>query len=234
VPPAAFTKEMKADAIEEKPPRGEGEKSWWVAETLRRVPLAYWEKRFQMNPVTILAALAKDDYATSFLYAATEAVQTFPGHDHWLEPLWDALYNLKSKNILGKVDLLHSFSKICVERIPEKFIVKFEDRKGKEIHAGEFDTAWFEWTLKTPIPWNDSFADLLFKHLQKSDSVIQFVNAFAPFFPKRFLPPLRALLAKMKQEKPYFAKNIAEGLDLLASCEEFETLLQQCRTGGGG
>ncbi len=112
-PPTEFTKTMKADGLEEKPPRGVGEKAWWISESLRRVPLTHWEKRFQMSPSKILAALSNDDDYASVLHAWTYTVQWFPEHDHWFEPLWDAW------NAVKKSTVCRSCPERCFDDEPE-------------------------------------------------------------------------------------------------------------------
>ncbi|MCL2118696.1 MAG: DUF5691 domain-containing protein [Planctomycetaceae bacterium] len=224
-PPAAFTKEMKADAIEEKPPKGVGEKSWQVTELLRRVRLTHWETRFQLSPTAILAALAKDDYYSSFLYAATYIVQWFDDHDHWLEPLWDAWESVKPKTVSEALDVRNALFHYCLKRLPEKFIAKLNDRKGSEhLHSYIID-AWFNLALKTPIPWDDAFVQSLLLYIKDSSFIIRFVNGLAPFFPKHFYSTLSALLEKLEQKAAYYAKDVAACRDELAYCEEFERLL---------
>jgi len=41
-PPAECTREMQRDGIDPKPPRGVGEKAWWLQESVARTPLSFW------------------------------------------------------------------------------------------------------------------------------------------------------------------------------------------------
>ena len=226
-PPVAFTKEMKADAIEEKPPRGVGEKSWWVAELLRRVPLTHWETRFQLSPTAILAALAKDDYYSSFLYAATYVLQWFDDHEHWLEPLWDAWEVLKPKSVPEALDVRMVLYKHCLERVPEKFIAKLQKRKGSANETLDLHDAWLNWALKIPTPWDDVFVESLLSFMRENTDIVLF-HHLVSYFPQRYYPALRALLDGF-EKKAYYTKNVAACRDELAYCEEFQRLLAECR-----
>jgi hypothetical protein len=57
--PAAFDAAWKADAIEEKPPAGLGEKAHWAQQVLGLVPASRWIRKFGIAPAELVALAAK-------------------------------------------------------------------------------------------------------------------------------------------------------------------------------
>lgn len=68
--PAAFDPKWKADALEEKPPAGVGEKAHWTQQVLALVPVSHWTKKFDL-PAAALFELARksSDWAELLLGA---------------------------------------------------------------------------------------------------------------------------------------------------------------------
>jgi hypothetical protein len=61
--PAECTREMQRDGLEVKPPRGMGEKAWWLQQMLQCIPPRRWTETWQATPEQILALLADTDFA---------------------------------------------------------------------------------------------------------------------------------------------------------------------------
>ena len=57
-PPTALEKDAIRDGITEKPPRGTGEREWWLAQIIRAVLPSHWVRRFGAGPDTLIAATA--------------------------------------------------------------------------------------------------------------------------------------------------------------------------------
>lgn len=57
--PAAFDPAWKADAIEEKPPAGVGEKAHWAQQFLGLVPPAHWTEKFGLDAAALVALAVK-------------------------------------------------------------------------------------------------------------------------------------------------------------------------------
>lgn len=54
--PDTCGKEMQRDAIEPKPPKGTGEKTWWLIQLLTAAPLTAWETKWHLTPAELIAA----------------------------------------------------------------------------------------------------------------------------------------------------------------------------------
>jgi hypothetical protein len=52
--PAAFDPAWKADAVEEKPPAGVGEKAHWTQQILALVPFSHWTEKFELDPAALV------------------------------------------------------------------------------------------------------------------------------------------------------------------------------------
>jgi len=68
--PAAFDPAWKADALEEKPPAGVGEKAHWLHQILALVPIGFWTEKFALAPTALLELAEKSpDWADLLLGA---------------------------------------------------------------------------------------------------------------------------------------------------------------------
>ena len=60
-PPAACDRAMQRDGVRRRPPKGTGERAWWLEQLLVRTPLASWVGRLGASPAAILR-LAPDEW----------------------------------------------------------------------------------------------------------------------------------------------------------------------------
>jgi hypothetical protein len=91
--PAGFDPAWRRDGLEEKPPRGLGERAWWLTQILSLVPPAHWESRFGADPASIVAAAKTNEWASSLCTGWTRAALLFRTAP-WAAPLlawWYAL-----------------------------------------------------------------------------------------------------------------------------------------------
>ncbi len=82
--PEACDKAMVRDGIEAKPPKGVGEKAWWLQQLLAATPLSTWTVRWPI--ATLLQAAAKSDWHTPILVGLATAAQRQQNAD-WCEAL---------------------------------------------------------------------------------------------------------------------------------------------------
>lgn len=68
--PAAFEAGWKADAIEEKPPAGIGEKAHWTQQMLALIPLRHWAEKFQLGPAAVIELAVKAEDSADLLLGA--------------------------------------------------------------------------------------------------------------------------------------------------------------------
>ncbi|HST87201.1 MAG TPA: DUF5691 domain-containing protein [Ktedonobacterales bacterium] len=86
-PPTALEKDAIRDGITEKPPRGTGEREWWLAQIIRAVPPSHWVRRFGAGPDTLIAATAASKWRSTILANWTQAAVSFDDTP-WIAPLW--------------------------------------------------------------------------------------------------------------------------------------------------
>lgn len=68
--PSAFEAAWKADAIEEKPPAGMGEKAFWIQQILGLVPPSLWRDLFEVDAEGLVALAVKSGEWTELLLGA--------------------------------------------------------------------------------------------------------------------------------------------------------------------
>lgn len=228
-PLAEFTKDMKADGFEEKPPQGVGEKSWWTAEVLKLVPPVFWEKRFGMTPSQILAALAKDDYFSSVLYAWTISVQHFADHDHWIEPLWDAWNNVKPKSVPEAFQLRDVLVKVALGRDPVGFWKKLRaGEQGPPRYVHDLNAVWIDMIQNVTEPWEDPFTETILDYLESPSNFYGSLKTILPFLPAATRPRVHQMMQRLEdsQKQPgYYTNYIDQCREILRQCDEFDNLL---------
>ena len=84
-PPASFVADWKTDGLEESPPPGAkfGERAWWLRQIVSYTPLVWWEQRLALQPVEILATVAKSEWKGALLGGFRTALGQQPGHHAW-------------------------------------------------------------------------------------------------------------------------------------------------------
>lgn len=86
-PPKALPDGATRDGIAEKPPRGTGERAWWLGQILSRVPPSHWTERFGSAPDALIAAAASSSWGRALLEGWTRATAGCGARD-WAEALW--------------------------------------------------------------------------------------------------------------------------------------------------
>jgi hypothetical protein len=85
--PDRWEDSMQHDAIEEKPPQGLGEKSWWLYQMVRAVPPERWESHLQLSPERCVAAFADSEFGSSALLPAIADSALRHRDARWAKPL---------------------------------------------------------------------------------------------------------------------------------------------------
>lgn len=65
--PTACDKAMQRDGIVAKPPRGMGEKAWWLRQLVAAIPTAHWEAQWQASAADIVQAAAATEFSEALL-----------------------------------------------------------------------------------------------------------------------------------------------------------------------
>jgi hypothetical protein len=85
--PAACDSDMQRDGLEAKPPKGVGEKAWWLQQLLAATPLPAWTQRWPI--ATLIQAAAKSEWHTPVLVGLATAAERQRDAD-WCEALLKA------------------------------------------------------------------------------------------------------------------------------------------------
>ena len=87
-PPSSFDPAWTADAIEDKPPKGEplGQRAWWLYQLARALPLAWWTAQLGGDPVACVRWAKRSDWELAVLRAWFEALARSPSLA-WTEAL---------------------------------------------------------------------------------------------------------------------------------------------------
>lgn len=231
-PPAEFTKQMKADGLEEKPPRGIGAKSWLVYEILKFVPLRYWEQHFRMNASELVNVFSRDEYFQSVLYAWTYAVQIFSDCDQWLEPIWDAWEILNRKPDADSLNMQDTFVKYTLKKSPVKFIEKLKQRKrGQNLQNYNYfmRDIWLNLVQDMSDEIEVFFVTNICEYFVQSDAANDWLSELIPFIPPRHRPQIKNILqqTKIRNEKSNAPNTTSICNSTLELCEQFDHLLEQ-------
>ncbi len=125
--PAGCDRAMLRDGVEPKPPKGFGEKIWWLTQMLETVPIMHWVQLWHTTPVDILAASRQGEWKKE-LFAAWTRAAVRQQNAAWAGPLFEAALEAKCFDKLA--DLLRPMPTDQVEmRIAELL-----RNKDKEIH----------------------------------------------------------------------------------------------------
>lgn len=81
-PPAEFDPAWTRDAIEEKPPAGEGPRAFWLRQRVGLTPLAWWQAHTGLAPAAVLQAVAPSEWNLPVILGLVEAVK------QQLDPAW--------------------------------------------------------------------------------------------------------------------------------------------------
>lgn len=87
-PPQEVDKSWERDGIPVTPPPGGGQRSFWLAQILARVPPRHWEERFGATPAELIAGARETQWLGDLVAGWARAALAF-GAGAWAAPLWD-------------------------------------------------------------------------------------------------------------------------------------------------
>ena len=227
VPPDTFTKDMKTEGFEEKPPKGVGQRAWWLSQSLASVPVVHWETRFEMQPTELLKALCKDDFFLPLLHGLTVAALRFDGCDHWFETLWENWSNIKQEKDIVPFDMRELLLVQLLHKMPREIWKRIKtDKNRSPALRTKLDSALQTLVQESPEDSQILLTEILPDYIATFDAVlIHWVN-YMPIFPKNVLPAFQKYLEteekKNSSYRNYLEKNIRLGLELRG---EFDRLL---------
>jgi hypothetical protein len=74
-PPESFDPAWERDGIESRPPKGVGQRAWWLRQLLAGADLAIWTDLTGLTPAAVLESLQGDDFAADAVYALVAAAR---------------------------------------------------------------------------------------------------------------------------------------------------------------
>lgn len=108
-PPEEIDKDWQRDGIPANPPAGFGKRAFWAARVLAAVPPTHWTEHFHADPPGLVAAIAKDDFASAVVDGWTQATTQFAASGragNWprcLADYWAAELSSRNDNALSAV-----------------------------------------------------------------------------------------------------------------------------------
>ena len=88
-PPEQWDTAWERDGIAAKPPRGTGERAYWLVESVALVAPEHWTQRFDADPRTLIRAALKSEWSVPVLLGWSQAAIAV-GDETWAAALWDA------------------------------------------------------------------------------------------------------------------------------------------------
>lgn len=160
-PPAAYDKTWERDGIEEKPPQGTGQQSFWLRQFMALVPPAHWSTCFAADPATLVAAAARTAWVESLIQGWSQATLAYQDAD-WAVALWRhhlaGRYNAKT----------HDETARLTARLSEKLPHPLGEQLVGEVltHERGMDPRLIATIRLLPRPWSVPFARTLLAHLR--------------------------------------------------------------------
>ena len=221
-PPEKFTTQMKQDGLEQKPPQGTGERSWWMAQILTRVSLDTWEKIFDRTPEELIAMYRKDDFFATLLYGWTGALLRFQAPNRWIDPLWNAWQLIPTS--WDKTQSIHaSLLEYVITRFPDLFWNRLKQEKSLKKWERLLYNSWFTVAREKPLPWSDRFLFAFFDFVQYFGYQPSFYNEFGALLPPEMLA---SIVRDMTEALVRSSAKPAFYYDKLNLCAQFNKQLE--------
>jgi hypothetical protein len=97
-PPTEVDAEWERDVLTKGERQGAGQRAYWLAQVLSRVPPSHWEARFGMPPGKMIAATAGSKWRINILESWNDAAGRFK-EQAWAAPLWRLWLDLSPKEM---------------------------------------------------------------------------------------------------------------------------------------
>jgi hypothetical protein len=115
-PPESFDPAWERDGIEQQPPKGIGQRAWWLRLILTGADLAIWTELTGLTPAAVLEALQDDDFAADAVAALVDAARLARDPD-WSAALARHLLRQSPVQIDTIGALLQALSEADAERL---------------------------------------------------------------------------------------------------------------------
>jgi hypothetical protein len=149
--------DWKRDGLSEKSPNNLGQRAWWMVQVLEKIPPAFWETQFALEPQALVAAIAKDEWATSVIDGWSRAAVTYRA-SNWSRPLWqwwETHPGEIKKGIVTNHAIRYDLLKLMEQTELEAIVLDaFQDIKKKK---GQTDQEPVTYLSLLPTPWSEAF-----------------------------------------------------------------------------
>lgn len=161
-PPHELTLSDQRDGLRLKPQRGMGERAWWLAQTLKFVPLSHWEDRFGAAPADIVAAADKTEWSAALIEGWSESA-VLNGGEGWIFSLW-----LRCKaSTEPAATYAHNLRASLARQLPreeiEAYAATLFDERRTKVPADRIEAV-----QAIPAPWSASFGEAYLQALQRA------------------------------------------------------------------
>jgi hypothetical protein len=155
--PTAVDAEWERDGLTEKGGQGAGQRAYWLAQVLSRVPPSHWEAQFGMAPDKLIAATAGSKWRINILESWNDAAGSFK-EQAWAAPLWRLWLGLSPKEMkqshADRSELCGIVAPMLAPNDLEGFALEaLADTKKHD------DFSLYEILDMLPKPWSASVAD---------------------------------------------------------------------------
>jgi hypothetical protein len=156
-PPTAVDAEWERDGLTEKGGQGAGQRAFWMAQVLSRVPPSHWEAQFGMAPDKLIAATAGSKWRINILESWNDAAGRFK-EQTWAAPLWRLWLDLSPKELKqshgDRSELCGIVAPLLASADLERFALEaLADTKKHD------DFSLYEILDMPPRPWSAPVAD---------------------------------------------------------------------------
>ncbi|GCE12286.1 DUF5691 domain-containing protein [Tengunoibacter tsumagoiensis] len=152
--PQSCPKDWQKDGIALKPPKGLGERYWWLQQVLALIPPAHWEHQFALPAQEILRQLTTDENKSlNTVIAPPIAEAAVLHHDQdWILLLW----NTARQHLFTQQQVL------LLRHLP----AEYNEQKAIEESHHFPEQEWIVYLEALPRPWSQTFSQFYLKTLR--------------------------------------------------------------------
>ncbi len=166
--PENLDRQWKRDLVDSKPPKGIGERAWWLERTLACVAPSHWSTQFAATPAELIAAASGHEWGSTLLKGWAQAA-TIAADIQWASALWQ--FWSKPEYIKENHENVYSSEKSAlVSLLPpaecEAIVSRLIGNSLKEEYL-----VWMNLIDQIPTPWNEQFGQQYLEATRKRATI---------------------------------------------------------------
>ena len=177
-PPLAVDPAWESDGLIVKPPRGSGERAFWLTQALSLVDPGHWSSRFPASPADLARAAWTSEWGAAVMTGWSRAA-VLHGATAWIVALWDAWVAHEDAGNPSFGELRREVLLLLLDEMPDR---EAEQRVATLLRqpplAGALDIE--EALERFPAPWSEGFGLQVLETVERELASAQASSALLP------------------------------------------------------